>query len=284
MFASLSKFKVSPSHQTHIFTNPSLELFPSDNARSPDELSNDQTTMAPISKDVSSTDITPGTNEIENLPVASSSSHPTQEASLDPLWQQAMKEELQALEKTGTWDLVDLPIDKTLVGCKWVYKITTHSDGSVERYKAHLVAKDFTQEYGIDYEETFAYVARLTTIRSLLVIVVIHKWKLFQRDVKMPFLMNPIHSSSALMALFSKTLTQTDSSKRMAIPSKFTRQHLPEFEGGTQNSVVEDVRGQGWCFGYSIRREGHPKPVFQAGWLDFVRKNVSLGGTESHFG
>uniref|UniRef100_A0A2N9I8J5 Reverse transcriptase Ty1/copia-type domain-containing protein n=1 Tax=Fagus sylvatica TaxID=28930 RepID=A0A2N9I8J5_FAGSY len=85
-------------------------------------------------------------------------------ASSDPLWQQAMKEELDALLKTGTWDLVDLPAGKSAIGCKWVYKIKTRSDGTVDRYKARLVAKGFTQEYGIDYEETFAPVARLSSL------------------------------------------------------------------------------------------------------------------------
>ncbi|GKV28219.1 hypothetical protein SLEP1_g37301 [Rubroshorea leprosula] len=111
-----------------------------------------------------------------------------QEASSNPLWQQTMQDELQALENTRTWDLVDLPAEKFLIGCKWVYKIKTRSDGSVERYKARLVAKGFTQEYGIDYEETFAPVARLTSVRSLLVIVAIRRWKLFQMDVKNAFL------------------------------------------------------------------------------------------------
>uniref|UniRef100_A0A2N9FKE7 Reverse transcriptase Ty1/copia-type domain-containing protein n=1 Tax=Fagus sylvatica TaxID=28930 RepID=A0A2N9FKE7_FAGSY len=85
-------------------------------------------------------------------------------ASSDPLWQQAMKEELDALLKTGTWDLVDLPAGKSAIGCKWVYKIKTRSDGTVDRYKARLVAKGFTQEYGIDYEETFDPVARLSSV------------------------------------------------------------------------------------------------------------------------
>ena len=99
-----------------------------------------------------------------------------------------MSEELQALEKAQTWELVTLPPGKTAVGCKWVYKIKTKSDGSIDRYKVRLVAKGFNQEYGIDYEETFAPVARLTSVRSLLAVAAIRKWELFQMDVKNAFL------------------------------------------------------------------------------------------------
>ena len=70
-----------------------------------------------------------------------------------------MKEELDALTKNHTWDLVTLLLGQSIVGCKWIYKIKTHFDGSIERYKARLVAKSFTQEYGIDYEEIFALIA-----------------------------------------------------------------------------------------------------------------------------
>ena len=104
-----------------------------------------------------------------------------------------MNEELDALYKNNTWDMVDLPPGQSVVGCRWVYKIKTKADGFVERYKARLVAKGFTQEYGIDYEETFAPVARLTSVRCLIAVAAVRRWPLYQMDVKNAFLNGDLH-------------------------------------------------------------------------------------------
>ena len=110
------------------------------------------------------------------------------EAFTDPLWQIAMKKELDVLTKSHTWDLVTHPPRQFVIGCKWIYKIKTHSDGSIEHYKARLVATGFTQEYEIDYEETFTPVARISSVRALLAVAAASKWNLFQMDVKNAFL------------------------------------------------------------------------------------------------
>ena len=99
-----------------------------------------------------------------------------------------MKEEVDALSKNYTWDLVTLPPGKSVVGCKWIYKIKTHSNGSIERYETRLIVKSFTQEYGVDYEKTFTLVARISSIRALLAIAAASKLDLFQMDVKNAFL------------------------------------------------------------------------------------------------
>ncbi|XP_024019688.1 uncharacterized protein LOC112091089 [Morus notabilis] len=103
-------------------------------------------------------------------------------------WHKAILEEYSALEKNGTWVISELPPGKKTMGCKWIFSVKQKADGSVDRYKAHLVAKGYTQSYEIDYQETFAPVAKLNTVRVLLSIAANLNWPLFQLDVKNAFL------------------------------------------------------------------------------------------------
>jgi hypothetical protein len=103
-------------------------------------------------------------------------------------WQLAMIEELAALDRTGTWDIVPLPSHAVPITCKWVFKVKTKSDGSVERYKARLVARGFQQSQGRDYDETFAPVAHMTTVRTMIAVAATRSWKIHQMDVKNAFL------------------------------------------------------------------------------------------------
>ena len=94
------------------------------------------------------------------------------EANSSSIWKKAMKEELRALDDNKTWEIVRLPSGKKTVGCRWVYKTKYKSDGSVERHKARLVARGFTQTYGEDYKEIFAPVAKMNTFRVLVSLAV----------------------------------------------------------------------------------------------------------------
>jgi hypothetical protein len=104
-----------------------------------------------------------------------------------------MQSELAALEANQTWSLTSLPPDKTAIGCRWIYKIKRHLDGTIERHKARLVAKGYTQQEGIDFHDTFSPTAKLTSIRCLLALVVGQHWSLHQLDVHNAFLHDDLH-------------------------------------------------------------------------------------------
>lgn len=103
-------------------------------------------------------------------------------------WNDAMKEEMDSLNKHETWTLTSLPPDRQAIGCKWVYKIKRRPDGRVERYKARLCAKGYSQKMGIDYKETFSPVIRYDSIRVLLALATIHDIEILQFDIKTVFL------------------------------------------------------------------------------------------------
>jgi len=113
-----------------------------------------------------------------------------QEAVEEDCWRSAMEEEIHAIHKNDTWEMTTLRSNQKAIGVKWVYKIKRTAEGEVSRYKARLVAKGYKQKYGIDYEEVFAPVVRLDTVKLLIALAAHHNWKIYQLDVKSAFL-NP---------------------------------------------------------------------------------------------
>eukprot|EP00253_Pinus_taeda_P017718 PITA_17718 len=99
-----------------------------------------------------------------------------------------MQKEYDALIKNGTWKLVDPQLGTKPIGCKWVYKNKYNAYGSLDKHKARLVEKGFAQKEGVDYEETFAPIAKWATIQTLFALVAQNGWKVHQMDVKTAFL------------------------------------------------------------------------------------------------
>ncbi|XP_034202603.1 putative disease resistance RPP13-like protein 1 [Prunus dulcis] len=101
-----------------------------------------------------------------------------EEAAKDDSWKKAMEAEITMIEKNNTWELVNRPFDKPIIGVKWIYKTKLNLDGSVQKNKARLVAKGYSQKPGIDFNETFAPVARLDTVRTLVAVAAQKNWNL----------------------------------------------------------------------------------------------------------
>lgn len=111
-----------------------------------------------------------------------------EEASTSQKWKEAMDTEMKAIERNNTWDLVDPPEGVIPIGVKWVFKTKLNEKGEVDKYKARLVEKGYAKKYGINYTKVFAPVARLDTVRVLLVVAAQNAWDVFQLDVKSAFL------------------------------------------------------------------------------------------------
>ncbi|KAF3667702.1 hypothetical protein FXO37_09904 [Capsicum annuum] len=108
-----------------------------------------------------------------------------------PVWMmdyEAMDDEIEAIERNDTWELIDLTEKHKIIGIKWVYKTKLKENGEINKYKARLVAKGYKKEYGMDYTEVFAPFSRHDTIRMLIALAAQNSWPIFQLDVKSAFL------------------------------------------------------------------------------------------------
>jgi hypothetical protein len=110
------------------------------------------------------------------------------EAESHECWKKAMQEEINSIVENGTWTLVDLPAGTKPIGLKWVYKVKRNEQGVIVKYKARLVAKGYVQRPGIDFDEVYAPVARLESVRLLLAVAAQEGWEVHHMDMKSAFL------------------------------------------------------------------------------------------------
>jgi hypothetical protein len=111
-----------------------------------------------------------------------------EEATSRQVWRDAMIEEYNSIMKNDVWEVVPRPEGKSVVTSRWLYKLKHAAEGSIEKYKARFVARGFSQVEGVDYDETFALVARYTLIRAVISIAAKMGWKIHEMDVKTAFL------------------------------------------------------------------------------------------------
>lgn len=103
-----------------------------------------------------------------------------------------MVDELRSIEKNETWQMVNLPSNKRAIDVKWIYKTKMKPNGEIAKYKVRLVAKGFLQQPGLDFNEIYAPVARIETVRLIVALTSLRKWRLNQFDVKSAFLNGPL--------------------------------------------------------------------------------------------
>jgi hypothetical protein len=102
-----------------------------------------------------------------------------EEAYQEDRWKKAMKEEISSIIKNNTWELTTLPEGHSAIGVKWIFKTKRNAEGEIEKHKARLVAKGYKQQYGVDYEDVFAPVARMETVRLMIFLAAQKRWKIF---------------------------------------------------------------------------------------------------------
>ena len=123
------------------------------------------------------------------------------ESSKSQEWIDAMNEEIKSMKDNDVWDLVPLLESVKPIGCKWIFKTKRGSKGDVERYKAHLVAKGYTQKEGIDYKETFSPVSSKDSFRTITALVAHFDLELHQMDDKIAFLNGDIYETIYMVQL-----------------------------------------------------------------------------------
>ncbi|KAG5715707.1 hypothetical protein E4T56_gene198 [Termitomyces sp. T112] len=213
------------------------------------------------------------------------------------LWEKAIEDEPESLRKAGTWELVDKPTDVNIVGSKWVFKVKKDAAGNVIKYKARLMAQDYSQVPGIDYFNTFAPVAKLASIQAVLAMAATFDMEIHQIDVKSAFLNGKLesnevvfmrqppgyhapHSANKVCRLI-KTLYGLKQSVHVddctIVATNLTT--IEEVKRGMEQHVkITDLGEIHWLLGIEIKRDRHHHTISlsQRSYIDSILRRYGL--------
>ncbi|KAG7594882.1 Ribonuclease H-like superfamily [Arabidopsis thaliana x Arabidopsis arenosa] len=192
------------------------------------------------------------------------------EANKSQEWKNACEEEIMSITKNKTWSLVDLPLGSKPIGLKWVFKLKRNADGSINKHKARLVAKGYVQKHGIDFEEVFAPVARIETIRLIIALAASNGWEVHHLDVKTAFLHGELKEnvkqekkSLLIVAVYVDDLLVTGSSLELILA--FKREMAGNFEMSDLGKLtyylgIEVIQGED---GIVLKQERYAKKILE---------------------
>jgi hypothetical protein len=121
-----------------------------------------------------------------------------------------MTEEMKSIEDNGTWEPSALPTKHRAIGFKWVYKVKHNEVGDIVRHKARLVAKGYIQRAGVNYDEVFALMARLESVRMLVLLAAHKHWTVYHMDVKSAFLNETLKEEVYVQQLSNFIITDNE--------------------------------------------------------------------------
>jgi hypothetical protein len=143
------------------------------------------------------------------------------------LWHQAMVCEMEAHLENGTWELVKLPHGRKAIGSKWVFKVKRNPNGTVERYKARLIAKGFSQHPGIDFDETFAPTTKWAALRTILALAALENLELESIDISNAYLNGELHDIESACGIMDFAWTGVPVARIVSFQSPVARGLCP---------------------------------------------------------
>ncbi|GJV60668.1 ribonuclease H-like domain, reverse transcriptase, RNA-dependent DNA polymerase [Tanacetum coccineum] len=225
------------------------------------------------------------------------------EASTYKKWIEAMEIELDSINKNNTWTLTTLPTNQKVIGIKWVFKTKRDAKGNIIKYKARLVAKGYIPEQGIDFDEVFAQVARIETVRLILALAAYHGWQVHHLDVKSAFLQQAPRAWNVKLDQTLKSLDFKKCNLEQAVYTKRSktstlivgvyvddliitgtpRKEIDLFKSQMEDKFeMSDLGLLAYYLGIEVTQTGGEITIKQSGYINKILKETSMTDSNVH--